>query len=94
MGPATEMLRQWTACVKGDLLPGLHGHLCKALAALSLASHVTTSGTLSAQGRNGSASTAAPNFPALTASTNVMFATDSTRRSVNGEYCPYSPRPS
>src|SRR5436305_918879 len=30
------MLRQWTACVKSDLLPGLHGHQCKALAAVSL----------------------------------------------------------
>ena len=37
MGAATEMLRQWRACVKQDLLPGLHGHLCKALAAVSLA---------------------------------------------------------
>jgi hypothetical protein len=31
------MLRQWTACVKGHLLRGLHGHQCKALACVSLA---------------------------------------------------------
>jgi hypothetical protein len=37
VGAASEMLRQWTACVKDDLLAGLHGHLCKALAAVSLA---------------------------------------------------------
>ena len=36
MGAATGMLREWTACVKADLLPGLHGHLCNALAAVSL----------------------------------------------------------
>lgn len=36
MGTATEMLRQWTACVKDDLLPGLHAHQAKALAAVSL----------------------------------------------------------
>ena len=36
MGAATEMLEQWTACVKKDLLPGLHGHQAKALAAVSL----------------------------------------------------------
>jgi hypothetical protein len=30
------MLRQWSACVKGELLAGLNGHQRKALAALSL----------------------------------------------------------
>jgi hypothetical protein len=30
------MLGQWTACVKEDLLPGLHGHQANALAAVSL----------------------------------------------------------
>jgi hypothetical protein len=36
VGAATQMLKQWTACVKKDLLPGLHGHQSKALAAVSL----------------------------------------------------------